>query len=125
MPYIDMNQPSVYMCSSSQLPLSPEGKGSPSHPLIPQGHPSVSALGTLSRASNLDWQSVSHMIKYMFQCCSLKSSHPRLLLQSPKVCSLHLYLFCCLAQSHHYHLYIYALIFCIGVFNSDLLHSVY
>ena len=30
------------------------------------------------------------------QCCSLKSSHPRLLPQSPKVCSLHLCLFCCL-----------------------------
>ena len=33
----------------------------------------------------------------MFQCYSLKSSHPRLLPQSPKVCSLHLCLFCCLA----------------------------
>ena len=29
---------------------------------IPQGHPSVPALSTLSHASNLDWQSVSHMI---------------------------------------------------------------
>ena len=36
-------------------------------------------------------------IIYMFQCYSLKSSHPRLLPQSPKVCSLHLCLFCCLA----------------------------
>ena len=33
----------------------------------------------------------------MFQCYSLKSSHPRLLPQSPTVCSLHLCLFCCLA----------------------------
>ena len=40
-------------------------------------------------ASNLDWSSVSHMVIYMFQCYSLKSSHPRLLLQSPKVCFLH------------------------------------
>ena len=41
---------------------------------------------------------VSHMIIiYMFQCYSLKSSHPHLLPQSPKVCSLHLCLFCCLA----------------------------
>ena len=39
---------------------------------------------------------VSHMITYIFQCHSLKSSHPRLLPQSPKVCSLHLCLFCCL-----------------------------
>ena len=40
---------------------------------------------------------VSHMIIYMFQCFSLKSSHPRLLPQSPKDCSIHLCLFCCLA----------------------------
>ena len=33
----------------------------------------------------------------MFQCYSLKSSHSCLLPQSPKVCSLHLCLFCCLA----------------------------
>ena len=68
----------------------------PPHP-IPLGHPSASALSTLSHASNLDWQSISHMIIYMFQCYSLKSSHPRLLPQSPKVCSLHLCLFRCLA----------------------------
>ena len=36
--------------------------------------------------SNLDWRSISHMITYMFQCYSLKSSHPCLLPQSPKVC---------------------------------------
>ena len=34
---------------------------------------------------------------YMFQCYSLKSSHPHLLPQSPKDCSRHLCLFCCLA----------------------------
>ena len=55
----------------------------PPHP-ISQHHPSVSALSTLSHASNLDWRSISHMIIYMFQCYSLKSSHPRLLPQSPK-----------------------------------------
>ena len=62
---------------------------------IPQGHPSAPALSTLSHALNLDWQSVSHII-YMFQCYSLKPSHPCLLPQNPKVCSLHLCLFCCL-----------------------------
>ena len=56
----------------------------PPHP-IPLGHPSAPALSTLSHASNLDWLSVSHMIIYMFQCHSLKSSHPCLLPQSPKV----------------------------------------
>ena len=67
----------------------------PLHP-IPQVHPSAPALSTLSHALNLDWQSLSHMIKYMFQCYSLKSIQPHLLLQSPKNCSIHLYLFCCL-----------------------------
>jgi len=41
--------------------------------------------------------SVLHMVIYMFQCYSLKSSHPCLLPLSPKVCSLHLCLLCCLA----------------------------
>ena len=36
---------------------------------------------------------------YIFQCYSLKSFHPLLLPQSPKVCSLHLCLFCCLVYS--------------------------
>ena len=64
---------------------------------IPQGHPSLPALSTLYHALNLHWQSISHMVIYMFQCYSLKLSHPHLLPQSPKVCSLHLCLFCCLA----------------------------
>ena len=65
---------------------------------IPQGRPSAPALSALSHASNLDWWSISHMvIYYMFQCYSLKSSYPCLFSQSPKVCSLHLCLFFCLA----------------------------
>ena len=68
----------------------------PPHP-IPQGHPSALGLSALSHASNLDWWSISHVVIYMFQCYSLKSSHPPLLPQSPKVCSLHLCLLCCLA----------------------------
>ena len=61
------------------------------------GHPSSPAPSTLYHASNLDWQSISHMIIHMFQCYSLKPSHPRPLPQSPKDCSLYLCLFCCLA----------------------------
>ena len=67
----------------------------PPHP-IPLGHPNAPALRTLSHASNLDWWSVSHMIIYMFQCYSLKLSHLCLLPQSPKDCSIHLCLVCCL-----------------------------
>ena len=54
------------------------------HP-IPQGYFSAPALNTLPHASNLDWQSDSHMIIYIFQGYSLKSSHSHLLSQSPTV----------------------------------------
>ena len=70
--------------------------------------------------------SVSHMVIYMFQCFSLKSSIPHLLPQSSKVCSLYLCLFCCLGYRVIITLskfHIYALIYCISVFLSDLLHS--
>ena len=120
LPYIDMNQPWVYMCSSSWTPSH-----LPPHP-IPQGHPRTPALSTLSHASNLDWQSISHMIIYMFQCYSLKSSHPHILPQSPKVCSIHLCLLLSYIQGYRYHLskfHIYALVYCIGVFLSGLLHK--
>ena len=51
----------------------------PSHlPLhtISLGHPSAQAPSILYPASNIDWQFVSYMIVYMFQCHSPKSSHP-------------------------------------------------
>ena len=95
--------------------------------LIPQGHPSAPALSTLSHASNLDWQSISHMVIYMFQCSSLKSSYPCLLPQSPKVCSLHLCLFCCLAYRVIVTIFlnsIYMHQYTVLVFFFDLLHSV-
>ena len=90
LPYIDMNPPLVYMSSQSWTP--------PHQPLSPYlGHPSAPAPSILYPVSNLDWRYVSYMIEYMFQCHSPKSSHPLHLPQSPKVCSIHLCLFCCLA----------------------------
>ena len=50
---------------------------------IPLGRPSAPAPSIQYRASNLDWQLVSCMIFYMFQCHSPKSSHPLPLPQSP------------------------------------------
>ena len=98
----------------------------PPHP-IPLGHPSAPALSTLSHASNLDCRSVSHMIIYMFQCYSLRSSHPRLLPESKRLFYTSVSLFLSRIQGYHYHLskfHIYALVYCIGAFLSGLLHSV-
>ena len=71
-----MNQPWIYMCSPSWTPLPPPA---PSHP---SGSSQCTSPKHLSHASNLNWRSVSHLIMYMFRCCFLRSSHPRLLPQS-------------------------------------------
>ena len=79
-------------CAPNPEPLS----HLPPH-TIPLGHPSAPAPSILYPALNLDWQFVPYMILYMFQCHSPKSMHPLPLPQSPKGCSIHLCLFCCLA----------------------------
>ena len=80
----------VYTCSPSWTPsLLPLCT-------IPLGRFSAPAPSILYHASNLDWQFVSYMILYKFQCHSPKSSHPLPLPQSPKDCSIHQDLFCCL-----------------------------
>ena len=85
--YIDMNQPWIYMCSPSRFPLPPP---SPPHP---SGSSQCTSPEHLSHASNLGWRSVSPLIVYLFQCCSLRTSHPCPLPQSLKVCSVYLCLF--------------------------------
>ena len=107
--------------------VSPYPKPSFHYPLqpIPLHCPKALTLSALLHALNLHWSSILHMVIYMFQCYSLKSSHPHLFLHSPKVCCLHLCLFC--IQGHCYYLSnfnIYELIYCIGISLSDLLHSV-
>ena len=64
---------------------------------VPLRCPRAPALGVLLYASNLHCSSTLHTAIYMFQCYFLILSHPCLLPQSPKVCYLHLCLFCCLA----------------------------
>ena len=122
LPCIDMNQPWIYMCSPSRSPLLPP---SPSHP---SGSSQCTSPEHLSHASNLGWWSVSHLMIYMFQYYSLRSSHPRLLPQSPKVCSVHLCLFFCFAcrviVNHLFKFHVYVLVYCIGLYLSGLLHSV-
>ena len=76
----------------------------PPHHEPPLPPPSRTYLSMLSHSSsfgchasciNLTLVIVLHMVIFMFQCSSLKSSHPFLLPLSPKVCSLHLCLICC------------------------------
>ena len=86
---------STWICHEcTRIPHPEPPSHLPSH-TIPLGHPSVPAPSILYPASNLDWRLVSYMI-YMFQCHSPKSSHTLPLPQSPKHCSIHLCLFCCL-----------------------------
>ena len=94
---------------------------------ISLGHHHAPAPSMLYPALDIDWRFDSYMIVYMLQCHSPKSSHPLPL--SPKVCSTHLCLFCCLAYRviiafFLNSIYIYVLVYCIGVFLSGLLHSV-
>ena len=94
---------------------------------IPLGHHSAPAPSILYHALNLDWQFISYMILYVFQCHSPKSSPPLLLSQSPKVFCTSVSLLLSRIQGYHYHLskfHMYALVYCIGVFLSGLLHSV-
>ena len=57
----------------------------------------------------------------MLQWFSLKSSHPHLLPQSPKVCSLYLCLFCCLAYRVIVTIFLNSLYICFNI----ILHCVY
>ena len=87
---MDMNQPQVHMCSPSRIPLPPP---SLSHPL---GSSQCTSPEHPVSCIKPGLQSASHTIIYTFQRYPIKSSHPHLLPQSLKNCSLRLCLFCCL-----------------------------
>ena len=120
LPNIKMNPPQVYMFSPSWTLLPP---ASPYHP-------SGSSQCTSSPkhpVSCIEPGLATHFILYMFQCHSLKSSHPLPLPQSPKDFCTSMSLLLSRRQGYCYHLskfHIYALVYCIGVFPSGLLHSV-
>ena len=86
-----MSQPWVYVGPTILNPfhLPP--------PPVPLGFPRAPALRALPHASDLCESSVLHMVIYMPQRYPLISSHTGLFPQSPKVCPLHLGLFCYLA----------------------------
>ena len=87
----------TWICHGCTWVPNPE---TPSHLppyIISLDHSCAPAPSLLYPVSNIDWRFVSYMIVYMFQCHSPKSCHPLPLPQSPKDCSIHLCLFCCLA----------------------------
>ena len=65
--------------------------------IISLDRPRAPASSILYPVLNIDWQFVSYMIVYMFQCHSPKSSHPLPLPQSPKSV---LYIYVSFAVSH-------------------------
>ena len=94
---------------------------------IPLGHLSAPAPSTLYHALNLDWQFISHIIIYMIQCHSPKSSYPCPLPEHKRLFCTSVSLLLSYIHGYHYHLskfHIYAILYCIGVFLSGLLHSV-
>ena len=79
---------------------------------FPLGRPSAPAPSIQYRAWNLVWWLVSYMILYMFQCHSPKSSHALPLPQSPKDCSIHQCLFCCLVYRVIVTMFLYSIYMC-------------
>ena len=122
LPYINMHPPWVYTCSPSWTPLPPP---SPSHP-----------SGSCQCTSPEDPVScIKTGLAIHFTCDNLHVSMPfsQIILPSPspteskRLFYTSVSLLLSRIQGYHYHLskfHIYALIYCIGVFLSGLLHSV-
>ena len=116
---------STWICHNCIRALHPEPPSLLPFCTIPLGHPSAPALSILYHPLNLDWQFVSHIILHMF------FSHIISPLPSPteskRLFYWTVFLLLSRIQGYHYHLskfHIYALVYCIGVFLPDLLHSV-
>ena len=121
--YIDMNPPRVYMCSPSWTPLSPP---SPSHPsgssqCTSSKHPVSCIEPGLVFHFTYDIIHVSMPFSQIIPPSPSPTESRRLFYTSVSLLLSHI-------QGYHYHLskfHIYALVYCICVFLSGLLHSVY
>ena len=90
LPYNSVNQPQVYMCP---LPLGlPSYLPTPSHL---SGSSLSPGLSSLCYTTTSPQPSILHVVMYMFQCYTLKSSHPLLPLLCLQVYSLCLCLYFC------------------------------
>ena len=97
-------------------------------PAIPPSRSSQSTvLGSLCYIATSQSLAILHTVVAMFQCYSLRSSHPPLLQLSSQVLPLHLCICFCPSNIHQYHFirsHVYALIYYICFYLSYLLHSV-
>ena len=121
LPYINMNLPQVYTCSPSRTPLHPP---SPYHPsgssqsTSPKQPVSCTELGLAIRFI-YDITHVSMPFSQIIPPSPSPTESKRLFYTSVSLLLSHI-------QGYHYHLskfHIYALVYCIGVFLSGLLHS--
>ena len=121
LPYINMNLPRVYMCSPSWTPLPPP---TPNHPsgssqCTSPNHPEYCIKPGLVIHFLYD---IIHVSMPFFQIIPTPSPT-----ESKRLFNTSVSLLLSLIQGYCYHLskfHIYALVYCIGVFLSGLLHSV-
>ena len=116
-----MNPPRVYTCSPSWMPLPPPSLYHPSgsSQCTSPKHPVSCIESGLAICFIYDIIHVSIPFSQIIP--------PLPLPQTPKDCSIHLCLLLSRIQGYHYHLskfHIFALVYCIGVFLSGLLHSI-
>ena len=122
LPYIDMNQPWVYMCPPSWSPLPHPSASNPwrSSQCTGLEHPVSCIKPGLAIYFTYGNIHVSMLFSQIIPPSSSPTESKSLFFTSVSLLLSHI-------QGYRYHLskfHIYALIYCIGVFLSDLLHSV-
>ena len=122
LPYINMNPPWVYTCSPSWTPLPPPSPY----------HPSGSSQCT-SPKHPVSCIEPGLAIRFLYDIIHVSMPFSQIILPSPSPTESKRLFYTSVSllgsriQGYHYHLskfYIYALVYCIGVFLSGLLHSV-
>ena len=122
LPYIDMNQPRVYMSSQSWTPFPPPTPYhlSGSSPCTSPKHP----VSCIKHRLVIRFLPDSILVSMPFSQIIPPSPSPT---ESKSLFYTSVSLLLSRIQGHHYHLskfHIYVLVYCIGVFLSGLLHSV-
>ena len=122
LPYIDMNQPWLYLCSPCRTPLPPPSLPhlSGSSQCISPEHPVSFIKPGLTICFTYDNIHISMLFSQIIPPSPSPTEFKRLFYTSVSLLLSRI-------QGLRYHLskfHIYVLIYCIGVFLSDLLHSV-